>query len=358
MGKIKVLHQVLDPSGAGGVSAEFRALMNSSLTASYDFTSMILVDVKPGVNLANIKFYYEKIKQVRPDIVHVRGAAVDGLNAVIAARLAGHCKVLTTVHGMYSDMIYYNPFKKWVSKNIIEYLIFSLSHGISCVCKNATQRLYFDRYRTKMLPYVYNRMPKFQLELKPMLREQVRSEYNIALDDIVCVFVGRMTKEKGLLTIEKMFASYGEFSSKLIFMFVGDGDYRKEFEDNCRQFNSRIIFAGLQNDVQRFYMAADFFLQSSLHENHSIALLEACAAGIPAIATDCGGNSEIISHNNTGIIIPVDDPLKMSEAIKKMTDKEELCVFTQNVRTHNYSQFSNEECDKALDNVYKLLIQL
>ena len=39
-----------------------------------------------------------------------------------------------------------------------------------------------------------------------------------------------------------------------------------------------------------------------------------------------------------------------------MTDKEELCVFTQNVRTHNYSQFSNEECDKALDNVYKLLI--
>ena len=92
MKKIKVLHQVLDPSGVGGVSAEFRALKRSRLSEKYDFDAMILKNFHSGVNFHDIKFYYKRIKEIKPDIVHIRGAAVDGLNAVIAARLAGNVK--------------------------------------------------------------------------------------------------------------------------------------------------------------------------------------------------------------------------------------------------------------------------
>lgn len=179
MKKVKVLHQVLDPTGAGGVSAEFRALSASSLSSKYDFDAMILNDMHPGVNFHDIMFYYKHIKEKRPQIVHVRGAAVDGLNAIIAARLAGHCKVLTTVHGMYSDLVYISKAKRWVSKNIIERAIYTLSHGISCVCKNATDRSYFDKYRKKMLPFVYNRIPTYDLTSKPTIREEIRCTYGI-----------------------------------------------------------------------------------------------------------------------------------------------------------------------------------
>ena len=63
MKKIKVLHQVLDPLGAGGVSAEFRALKKSKLNDSFEFEAMILKDFHAGVNLHDILFYYKRIKK-------------------------------------------------------------------------------------------------------------------------------------------------------------------------------------------------------------------------------------------------------------------------------------------------------
>lgn len=355
MKKIIVLHQVLDPSGAGGVSTEFKALKNSKLSEKYDFKAMILKDFRSGVNLHDISYYYRHIKEVRPDIVHVRGAAVDGLNAIIAARLAGKCKVLTTVHGMYSDLVFISPLKRWISKNIIERAIFSLSHGISCVCKQATDRKYFDAYRKKMLPFVYNRIPKFDIDQKLKYRREIRSQFGLSDSDLICVFVGRMTREKGLLTLECMFRNT-QFSSNLVFLFVGDGDYRKQFEEHCKSYNARIVFAGMQQNVQRYYLASDFFLQPSLHENHSIALLEACAAKIPSIATNCGGNSEIVVNDFTGKLVPVDNSIALANAINAFCNKETLAQYTANVKSMSYSQFSDLECDNALDNVYQSIL--
>ena len=356
--KVKVLHQVLDPSGAGGVSAEFRALKGSCLSEKYDFDVMILKDFRPGVNIHDILFYYRHIKEARPDIVHIRGAAVDGLNAVIAARLAGKCKVLTTVHGMYSDLVYISPIKRWISKNVIERLIYTLSHKISCVCKNATKRQYFDTYRKKMLPFVYNRMPRYDRTLKIQCRLEIRTQYGLSEEDIVCVFVGRMTREKGLLTLERMFVEYSStFPSNLFFLFVGDGDYRQQFEANCETYNVKTIFVGMKKEVQQYYLAADFFLQPSLHENHSIALLEACAAGIPSIATDCGGNNEIVINDFTGKIVPVDNATALGSAVAALCNMRTLNEYTNNVQSMNYSQFSDAECDNSLDEVYNQILK-
>lgn len=356
MGKVRVLHQVLDPSGAGGVSAEFRALKNSKLSEKYDFEAMILNDFHAGINFHDILFYYKHIKKYKPDIVHVRGAAIDGLNAIIAARLYGKCKVLTTVHGMYSDLVYISPFKRWVSKNIVERAIFMLSHGISCVCKKATERKYFDAYRDKMLPYVYNRIPHYDIGLKNDCRKLIRSQFGISINDLVCVFVGRMTREKGLLTLEKMFATHA-FPDNIVFLFVGDGDYKKQFEENCKTYKARIIFAGMQKDVEQYYLASDMFLQPSLHENHSISLLEACAAGIPSIATDCGGNNEIVYNACTGRIVHVDCPNEIYEAIVEFCNISVLNQYSKNIKEMDYSQFSDEECDKALDLVYNQILR-
>ena len=116
MEKVKVAQQVLNPNGGGGVSAEYRALIQSELSQKYEFIPIVLNGSKPGVNLHDIKYYYTELKKTEPDIVHIRGAAVDGLTAIIAAKLRGKGRILVTVHGMYSDMVYINPVKKFVAK--------------------------------------------------------------------------------------------------------------------------------------------------------------------------------------------------------------------------------------------------
>lgn len=358
MEKVKVLQQVLDPSGIGGVSAEFRALKASKLSEKYEFQSMVLSDFRPGVNIHDILFYYKEIIKQKPDIVHIRGAAIDGLNAVIAAKMARHCKVLTTVHGMYSDLVYISPLKKWIAKNVVEKLIFQLSDGISCVCKTAENRKYFDRYRSKMLPYVYNRMPKYDLSDQVLVRKEVREQYGIRDNDVVCIYVGRMTKEKGLKTLEATFEILSEKNlNRLVFLFVGDGDYRETFEYNCKKYSIRTIFAGMQQEVSRYYKASDFFILPSLHENHSIALLEACAAKIPSVATDCGGNGEIIYDGFSGILVPIDDAERLSDAIIELLKPSVLTYYKKNIESLTYEQFSNAACDRALDSVYQQLLR-
>lgn len=358
MEKARVLQQVLAPSGIGGVSAEFQALKKSRLSEKYEFQSMVLYDFRHGVNMHDIMFYYNEIKKRKPDIVHVRGAAIDGLNAVIAAKMARHCKVFTTVHGMYSDLVYISPLKKWIAKNFVEKLIFQLSDGISCVCKTAENRKYFDRYRCKMLPYVYNRMPKYDLSDQTVVRKEIREQYGISDSDVVCIYVGRMTKEKGLKTLESTFEILsGKRLSNLVFLFVGDGDYRESFECKCKKYSVRTIFAGLQHEVSRYYKASDFFILPSLHENHSIALLEACAAQIPSIATDCGGNGEIIYDGFSGILVPVDDAERLSRAIIEFLRPSVLSFYKKNVQSLTYEQFSNTACDRALDSVYQQLLR-
>ncbi|WP_095173691.1 MULTISPECIES: glycosyltransferase [Blautia] len=358
MSKVKVLHQVLDPSGTGGVSAEYRALKNSKLTEIYDFEPMVLNNFYAGLNLHDIMFYYKYIKKVNPDIIHVRGAAIDGLNAIIAAKLTHKGKILVTVHGMYSDLVYISPLKKWICKNIIERLSFQLADGISCVCRHAAEREYFKPYGKKMLPFVYNRMPHFDLNMKEQYRDEIRRQYNILKDDIVGIYVGRMTREKGLETLlESLNRLKQDWPEKFTVLFVGDGDFRTKMEQACVQISNRIRFAGNQSDVEKYYAAGDFFLQPSLHENHSISLLEACAAGLPCIATDCGGNAEIVEEGITGIVIPIRDEKALSAAIYTMCQDETRNWYAKNIYKSDYSRFSDEAVDDVLGEVYKKLME-
>lgn len=350
--KIKVLQQVLDPSGSGGVSAEYRALQNSGLINEYDFVPMVLLKPGKGINFKDIKFYYKTIKAEKPDIVHIRGAAPDGLNAVIAAKLAGKCKILVTVHGMYSDLVYISRAKKWISKNIIERLTFCLSDGISCVCKNANDRRVFDKYRFKMLPYVYNRMPDYSVLNSAGLRRKTRQELKIDENTVVGIYVGRVTREKGMTFLKTAIEG---LKCDFKMLIVGDGEYLSEFKGTKSE---NVIFLGNQTDVFRYLFAADFFVSPSLHENHSIALLEAAAASLPIIATNVGGNSEIVKDGTNGLLIEAGNSDLLAEAINKIALNKGLREsLSQKADCEVYSSFKSENIDKQLNSVYKQIFK-
>jgi len=356
MNKSKILHQVLDPSGSGGVSAEYRALSQSLLTDKYEFIPMILTDFHGGLSFSDIRFYYRRIKETSPDIIHIRGAAIDGLNAVIAAKLAHKGRILVSVHGMYSDLVYISSVKRFISKHIIEKLIYSLADGISCVCRAAQDRPYFDRWRKKKLPFVYNRMPRFDLSLAAENRKAVREEFDIPEDAVIGLYVGRITREKGLDVLADALRSYADRLPRgFVMMIVGEGDHLCRLKEAAEDIPVRFVFTGDRRDAERFYEAADLFIQPSLHENHSIALLEACAAELPAVAADCGGNAEIVAHGVTGIVVPVADVTELGESIVKMCDADTRAGFRENIRREPYTRFSDEAVDKALDTVYTLL---
>ena len=349
--KIKVLQQVLDPSGSGGVSAEYRALQKSSLTEKYDFEPMILMNCHNGVNFKDIKFYYKKIRETKPDIIHIRGAAPDGLNAVIAAKLARRGKILVTVHGMYSDLVYIHPLKRWISQHVVERLIFGLADGISCVCKAANDRDKFNRYRRKMLPVVYNRLSDYSAYDGEQIRAKVRQELQLSEEMIVGVYVGRVTKEKGMEYLKSAMETLDkQWPKNFAMLIVGDGQYLPELKASCEQLvhSGNVICLGNQKEVQRYLFASDFFVLPSLHENHSIALLEATAAELPIIATDVGGNREIVK--DAGMLIESRNSNELLHAVQKMLDADVRSAYKKQISATK--EFTDEYVDRQLDAVY------
>lgn len=358
--KIIVIQQVLDPTGIGGVSSEFKALERSSLQEEFEFVPVILKNPHKGISLKDISFYYKKFKSIPAQIIQIRGATIDGLNAQIAAHFCKKKKVMLCVHGLYSDIVYYNRLKKFIAKYFVEPLCFRLADGISCVYKDCEKRDIFKKFKNKMLPYVYNRLPNCSGFDINNLRIETRERYEIPSDSIVGIFCGRMSREKGLEFLAQALMNMGNgWPTNFVLLMVGDGDYLQTFQSKTKMLNGmhpRIIYTGSISNVFGLLAASDFFVMPSLHENHSIALLEAIAMKLPIIATDVGGNMDIIHDGEFGIKIRPFDAKDIEEAIKKMSIDSIRTSFKSKIMSYNFDEFSDCSIDSQLKKAYTTLL--
>ncbi len=88
-------------------------------------------------------------------------------------------------------------------------------------------------------------------------------------------------------------------------VIVGDGELRSELELLIERLGleQQVVLLGDRSDIPQVLAAFDIFALTSETEGYSVALLEAAAAGLAIIASDVGGNSEIVRHNETGILV-------------------------------------------------------
>ena len=100
-------------------------------------------------------------------------------------------------------------------------------------------------------------------------------------------------------------------------LVVGDGPLRAELEAGARRLGlgDRVVFAGVREDVEELLPGLDALLFSSLREGLSMAMLEAMAAGVPVVATEVGGTPELITHGESGLLVPPGDPGRLADAL-------------------------------------------
>jgi sugar transferase (PEP-CTERM/EpsH1 system associated) len=134
------------------------------------------------------------------------------------------------------------------------------------------------------------------------------------------VTVGRLDPVKDHASMLRAVRIVGDRIPDFRLDIVGDGPCRTELEElrTALGLNDRVRFLGYHADVAPFLSGADLFVLSSVSEGISIALLEAMASGLPAVATDVGGNREVILDGRTGHLTPAGSAEALADAIVRI----------------------------------------
>jgi len=165
-------------------------------------------------------------------------------------------------------------------------------------------------------------------ELKPK-REELRKSFGIKKDEIVLLYVGRLSKEKRPFNLLEAYSRVSCLNKKLF--FVGDGPLRPQLEKYINDLKIKEVYLiGFQprEEVFNFYTLADVLVLPSRDETWGIVVNEAMCFGLPIIASDrIGAAADLVKNGYNGFIFPADDSEKLTSGIKKLirlSSKERL----------------------------------
>jgi glycosyltransferase involved in cell wall biosynthesis len=176
-------------------------------------------------------------------------------------------------------------------------------------------------------------------------------------DEFLWLAVGRLDPVKDYATLLQAMTKLPERARLFI---AGEGP----LQDDLHQLSARlglehrVRFLGFEPSVKRWMQAADGFVLSSRWEGLPMALLEAAACALPAVATDVPGTREVISQGRTGWLTPAGDTDRLGEAMTAMmqTPPAERHAMGERARKRTIEQFSLETVLDRWERLYTELL--
>lgn len=191
----------------------------------------------------------------------------------------------------------------------------------------------------------------------PAIREAVRTR--LGLDQEFLWFAaGRLEPVKDYPLLLEAMVKIPQSARLLI---AGSGPGQVELLQLCADLGleKRVRFLGFEPDIRRWMQAADGFVLSSRWEGLPMALLEAAACALPAVATDIPGTSEVIVDGQTGWLTPAGDSAALGESMARMMQlpPEERSAMGERARQLVIERFSLETVLDRWEALYGDLLQ-
>jgi len=187
-------------------------------------------------------------------------------------------------------------------------------------------------------------------KFKPFNKLDARKRLNIDTDTRVLVTVGGLVERKGFHRVVECLPNLLQEFPRLVYLIVGganaEGNYKAQILTLAEQLavTDHVLFLGAlePEELDLPLSAADVFVLSSSNEGWANVILEAMACGTPVIATDVGGNAEVINSEELGTIVPYGDHQILLEAIRQGLRREwSVSVLTQYAKENHWDNRIN-----------------
>ena len=281
------------------------------------------------------RWYIEMIKKYQPTVINIQSRD-DMIAGTLAAKKCG-VKILWTDHADFKNWVLWNVNNRF--KNALGKKIIKLSSDVDKVI-----------FVSKRIEEETRRLiaPK-KLQNSIVIRNGVEDGFDkyraVNVKPMSFVFIGRVVPEKGMEELVDAFREVTIKYPEVTLNIYGDGEasYCKRLGSGCKN----IYFCGVINEPLKVLAENQVFILPSHMEGLSLSLLDAAMMGKKIIATDIGGNSEVVQDRKTGLLVPVKNVNKLAEAmIWMLENKKEAEKMAKNVRKKYEDNFDFDEIFK------------
>jgi sugar transferase (PEP-CTERM/EpsH1 system associated) len=301
------------------------------------------IDARAHGVLPRIVGLARRLRQLRPDVLHTHNRGPHRHGAV-AGKIARVPVLVHTKHGRNEpgrlSSVLQNRFASLVTDCVVP-----VSHDAAHVAI-AVERIPAGKIRV-----IHNGvdLARFAFRTGKPNERGIRA-----------ITVARLDPVKDQATMLRAVRTVVESEPGFHLDVVGDGECRAELEAVVRDLDlsTHVTLHGFRDDVAQCLAAADYFLLSSLSEGISLTLLEAMAVGLPAVATDVGGNREVVIDGLNGYLVPAGSPDEFSRAMIRMqADRARMLSMGYAARRRIEQEFSLSRMVDAYEATYRQLVE-
>lgn len=191
-------------------------------------------------------------------------------------------------------------------------------------------------------------------------RLRLRDELRVA-EKFVWLAVGRFEEAKDYPNMMQALKKVISERSDVVLLIAGQGTLFEDIKGMAHSFglDKNVEFLCVRRDIPELMSAADAYVMSSAWEGLPMVLLEAAACELPVVATDVGGNSEIVIHGSNGYIVPPRDPEALAAAMLKMMSlsEDERKAMGRAGRAHIEANYSLDRVVDQWERLYRDLLR-
>lgn len=333
-----------DFEGAGAARVRVRALRR---------------EVNVLCDLAVVPALVITLRRLRPDVVHTHSSKA-GLAGRLAARIAGVPAIVHTVHG-WSFHDHQRPIVRRALV-LLERMGVSLCDAVVVLAESDRRKASLAGIETSA-DFVLIRsgidLDPFRevAGWSPARRADVRKSLGLGPGPVVGS-VTRLSDQKDPLTLVEVLGRVIEHHPDSHGLILGDGPLRSVVEQrlNSLGITSAVHLLGSRDDVPDVLAAIDVFVLTSLWEGLPRVVPEAMAAGVPVVATDVDGTSEIVENDVTGILVRPGQVDEIADAVSGLLRDTARARRLAEAASLRAEAWSAPRMVDALDSLYDALL--
>ncbi len=300
-------------------------------------------------------FFY--ILPLNVAVVHTHSSKA-GILGRWAAKLAGARSIIHTFHGFGFTPLQRAPVRKIFI--IAEKLTARVTDLLLTVAyANITKALSEGIGKPEKYRVVRSGIDPEKFE-KTRKIDTIRQELNLKESDLLVGNISCFKPQKGLFDYLEVCNKLSKDISNCYFLMAGDGMLRRSIKRKIEEYglSNRIFLLGWRRDIETIMAGIDVMVHTAYFEGLPRVFLEACASGVPVVATKVDGAIDVIKEGKNGYMAPAGNTRRLFEfALKVLKNKELRDRMSLNAKKQFKDEYDIRTMSKNLNKIYNEIIQ-